>query len=85
MESDWNKDWNKLSPRDKFHKAFQKYRSHSTGQEQKIYQTTQIPLDLIEHFVKRSGLGDTFNVVHYAPINVKPQGGGGAGYPREID
>ena len=28
------------------------------------YQTTQIPLDLIEHFVKRLGLGDSFNVVH---------------------
>ena len=28
------------------------------------YQTTQIPLDLIEHFVKRLGLGDTFNAVH---------------------
>ena len=27
------------------------------------YQTTQIPLDLIEHFVKRLGLGDTFNAV----------------------
>ena len=23
--------------------------------------------------------------ISYAPINVKPQGGGGAGYPREID
>ena len=28
------------------------------------YHTTQIPLDLIEHFVKRLGLGDSFNVVH---------------------
>ena len=28
------------------------------------YQTIQIPLDLIEHFVKRLGLGDSFNVVH---------------------
>ena len=28
------------------------------------YQTTQIPLDLIEHFVKRLGLGDSFNAVH---------------------
>ena len=28
------------------------------------YQTTQIPLDLMEHFVKRLGLGDSFNVVH---------------------
>ena len=28
------------------------------------YQTTQIPLDLIEHFVKRLGLGDSYNVVH---------------------
>ena len=28
------------------------------------YQTTQIPLDLIEHFVKRLGLGDTFNAIH---------------------
>ena len=27
------------------------------------YQTTQIPLDLIEHFVKRLGLGDSFNAV----------------------
>ena len=25
------------------------------------YHTTQIPLDLTEHFVKRLGLGDTFN------------------------
>ena len=30
----------------------------------KDYQTTQIPLDLIEHFVKRLGLGDSFNAVH---------------------
>ena len=28
------------------------------------YQTTQIALDLIEHFVKRLGLGDSFNAVH---------------------
>ena len=28
------------------------------------YQTTEIPLDLIEHFVKRLGLGDSFNAVH---------------------
>ena len=28
------------------------------------YQTTRIPLDLTERFVKRLGLGDTFNVVH---------------------
>ena len=28
------------------------------------YQTTQIPLDLIEHFVNRLGLGDSFNAVH---------------------
>ena len=28
------------------------------------YQTTRIPLNLIEHFVKRSGLGDTFNAIH---------------------
>ena len=28
------------------------------------YQTTQIPLDLIEHFVKSLGLGDSFNAVH---------------------
>ena len=28
------------------------------------YQTTQIPLDLIEHFVKRVELGDSFNAVH---------------------
>ena len=27
------------------------------------YQTTQIPLDLIEHFIRRLGLGDTFNAV----------------------
>ena len=27
------------------------------------YQTTQIPPDLIEHFVKRLGLGDSFNAV----------------------
>ena len=28
------------------------------------YQTTQIPLDLIEHFVKRLVLGDSLNAVH---------------------
>ena len=28
------------------------------------YQTTQIPLDLIGHFVKRLGLGDSLNAVH---------------------
>ena len=28
------------------------------------YHTTQIPLDLTEHFVKRLGLGDTFNAIH---------------------
>ena len=28
------------------------------------YQTTQIPLHLVEHFVKRLGLGDTFKAVH---------------------
>ena len=28
------------------------------------YQTTRIPLHLTERFVKRLGLGDTFNVVH---------------------
>ena len=45
-----------------------KYRSYSTGQGVQLtaplinYQTTHIPLDLIEHFVtKRLGLGDTFN------------------------
>ena len=27
------------------------------------YQTTQIPLELTEHFVKRLGLGETFNAV----------------------
>ena len=27
-------------------------------------QTTQTPLDLIEHFVQRLGLGDSFNAVH---------------------
>ena len=27
-------------------------------------QTTQVPLDLIEHFVKRLGLGDSFNAVY---------------------
>ena len=32
------------------------------------YQTTQIPLDLIEHFVKRLGLGDSFNAVHLPSI-----------------
>ena len=48
-----------------------KYRSHSTGQGVQLtapsinYQTTHIPLDLIEHFVtKRLGLGDTFNGIH---------------------
>ena len=33
---------------------------------------------------------DSLGTVHFAeeanaPINVKPQGGGGGGYPREID
>ena len=28
------------------------------------YQTTQIPLNLTEHYVKRSGLGDTYNAIH---------------------
>ena len=28
------------------------------------YQTTQIPLDPLEHFVKRLGLGDSFNAVY---------------------
>ena len=28
------------------------------------YQTTQFPLDLIEHSVKRLGLGDTLNLLH---------------------
>ena len=28
------------------------------------YQTTQIPLDLIELFVKILGLGDTLNAIH---------------------
>ena len=42
-----------------------KYRSRKQGIAPSInYQTTQIPLDLIEHFVKRLGLGDSFNVVH---------------------
>ena len=27
------------------------------------YQTTQFPLDLTEHFVKRLGLGDTLNLL----------------------
>ena len=29
------------------------------------YQRTQIPLDLIELDVKRLGVGDTFNAVHF--------------------
>ena len=28
------------------------------------YQTTQIPIDPIKHFVKKLGLGETFNAVH---------------------
>ena len=28
------------------------------------YQITQIPLELMEHFLKRLGLGDTFNTAH---------------------
>ena len=28
------------------------------------YQTAKIPLDLMEHFGKRLGLGDTFNAIH---------------------
>ena len=28
------------------------------------YQTAKIPLDLMEHFVKRLGLGDAFNAIH---------------------
>ena len=33
------------------------------------YQTTQIPLDLIEHFVKRLGLGDSFNAFHLSLLS----------------
>ena len=32
------------------------------------YQTTQIPLDLIERFVKRLGIGDTFNAVQLSVL-----------------
>ena len=32
------------------------------------YQTTQIPLDLIECFVKRLGIGDTFNAVQLSVL-----------------
>ena len=28
------------------------------------YRTTQVSLDLKENFVKRLGIGDTFNVIH---------------------
>lgn len=36
------------------------------------YQTTQIPLDLMEHFFfKRLGLGDTFNVIHIS-VSLSP-------------
>ena len=28
------------------------------------YQTTQIPIDPVKHFVKKLGLGETFNAVH---------------------
>ena len=46
-----------------------KFKSHSTGWVQITapsinYQTSKIPLDLLEHFVKGSGLGDTFNAIH---------------------
>ena len=36
------------------------------------YQTTQIPLDLIEHFVKRLGLGDSFNAFHLSLLSWWP-------------
>ena len=48
-----------------------KYRSHSTGQDyyytghcsiDKL--TTQLPIDLIQHSVKRFGLGDTFKAIY---------------------
>ena len=32
------------------------------------YQTTQIPFDLIEHYVKRLGLGDTFNAIQLSVL-----------------
>ena len=32
------------------------------------YQTTQIPLDLMERFVKRLGIGDTFNAVQLSVL-----------------
>ena len=50
---------------------FFKYRSHSTGQDyyytghcstDKL--TTQLPIDLIQHSVKRFGLGDTFKAIY---------------------
>ena len=51
-------------------KIFTKYRSHSTGKKVHVTapkmncQTTQIPLYLIEHFVKSLGLANTFNAIH---------------------
>ena len=32
------------------------------------YQTTQILLDLIEHYVMRLGLGDTFNAIQLSVL-----------------
>ena len=56
----------------KMSKIFTKYRSHSTAGNIKVhvtapqmnYQTTQIPLYLMEHFVKSLGLANTFNAIH---------------------
>ena len=47
-------------------------RVYCTGQEYTApsinYQTTHIPLELKEHFVKRIGLGDTFNAIHLSVL-----------------
>ena len=32
------------------------------------FHTTQIPIDLTEHFVKRLRLGDTFNAIHLSSV-----------------